>query len=119
VSVTARPIAAPTSPLATTSTAIASPDPFVPPNGRIVPSRAAAGSVVGSPSASSATPSESGSPAARRCSTVPRAIAAVDISRLNGGLVGSPIAIEFVPKIGSRPPWGGMAGSVFVIPIPT
>src|SRR5689334_6363066 len=92
------------------------PYPFASAAGRSDPLARAAGSVVGIPLASSATPSGSRPPEALRLRIVEPAIDEVEKSTRIGSPdeVGQPNATGFVPKTAFRPPWGVTFGVALV-----
>lgn len=90
------------------STMNASANPFAPPSGESIPVSATAGSVVGSPAASSAHPSGSCSPRAAYAAILPRATALIARSTTMGPDVpGNPAASGDVDSRRWSPPQGG------------
>src|SRR5918992_2729707 len=89
--------------------------------GRISPSRAAAGSVVGAPSASTAQPAGIGSPRCLARYTLPRATAvlAMSMTRTSWPPAGAAIDHGLVPTVLRRPPQGAMAGLALVVRMAT
>ncbi len=98
------------------STNNASAYPLASAMGSTAPSKASLGFVVDSPSLSSAHPSGIESSLSEAAIIRPLATTLVDKSIRMGNplLVGTPRAIGLVPKKGSYPPQGGMAGSELV-----
>src|SRR5690606_8862462 len=90
--------------------------PLTPPKGSMTPLNAAAPSVVGLPSASSARPGGIASPRCAANFNLPRATVDIAISTRNGGPspVGAPKAKGLVPKKAFRAPQGGRAGEALV-----
>ena len=96
------------------STISASAAPFASPAGAIAPASAAAGSVVGLPSASKAQSAGMVSPFCRAAMTLPRATLESDRSTTTGSSSskGAAKATGFVPRSAVFPPHGAMAAGV-------
>src|SRR5215470_8525535 len=93
----------------------ASPNPFGPAAGSSMPLIAAAGSVVGRPSASTAQSAGMLLPAAaaRRILPIAVALKAMSTSTGNSPADGSAMAIGLLPTSASAPPGAGSSGRVF------
>ncbi len=116
-----KPSAAPVSAVTMSSTISASIAPFVPPIGSMLPSRPAAGLVVGWPSRSSAHPSGIALPSRAATMSLPRATSDSDRSIVTAGPLrrGNVAAIGFVPKSARLPPAAGIAAGELPMAKPT
>jgi len=99
----------------------ARPNPFGPAAGNSMPLIAAAGSVVGLPSASIAQSCGMGCPAAaaRRIFPMAVALSAMSASTGNSPVEGSATAMGLLPTMASAPPGAGINGRVLDSTMPT